>query len=171
MEELKKRALAIARTQIGVCETGRNCGPEVDAYLHAVGLPPGHPWCAAFVVWAYLQAARELQIRKFPLKRTGKVIRLWEAGAGRFGRKTPTVGDIYCHAKDPLNADSAGHCGIVSAVRADGSFSGIEGNTSEDGSREGRVVWENHRGPQYANLGFLDVAHEVTLRIRRPRLV
>jgi len=46
--------ISIARSQIGVREaTGRNDGPQVEAYLHTTGLPPGHPWCAAFISWVF----------------------------------------------------------------------------------------------------------------------
>lgn len=167
MQELKDRALLIARTQIGVQERGKNTGPEVDAYLHAVHLPPGLPWCAAFVIWCYVAAARELGVRKVPLPRVGKVTRLWAACIGRYGHLwPPTVGDIYCHADDPTDPESTGHCGIVTAVRFD-SFTGIEGNTNRTGSREGDSVWEHRRPRSYANLGFIDVSHEITVRLPR----
>lgn len=166
--DLKTRALVIAQTQIGVRETSRNSGPEVDGYLFAVGLDPGNPWCAAFVIWAYGQAATELKIREQLLPRTGKVTRLWQKASGRYGRRFPSVGDIYCHATDPKLLESPGHCGIVVRIHADGSFTGVEGNTNSSGSRAGDCVWQNRRKLEYANLGFLDVTREDTVRITRP---
>lgn len=167
-EQLKTRALAIAQTQIGVREKTRNSGPEVDAYLFSVGLDPGNAWCAAFVIWAYEQAARELKIVHMPLPRTGKVTRLWQKSAGRFGRRFPAVGDIYCHATDINVLDSPGHCGIVVRLHPDGAFTGIEGNTNSTGSRAGDCVWQNRRALDYVNLGFIDVTRDDTVRITRP---
>jgi hypothetical protein len=166
--DLKARALVIAQTQIGVRETSRNSGPEVDEYLRAVGLDPGNAWCAAFVLWAYAKAARELKIGQFPLPRTGKVVRLWQKASARYGRKYPSPGDIFCHATDLTVIDSPGHCGIVIRTHADGSFTAVEGNTSSTGSREGDCVWQNRRTLAYANLGFLDITREDTVKILRP---
>jgi hypothetical protein len=167
-EELKAHALTIAQTQLGVRETSRNSGPEVDAYLFAVGLDPGQAWCAAFVVWCYMRAASELRIRSMPLPRTGKVTRLWHMSANRFGRDWPSVGDIYCHATDLKILDSPGHCGIVVRVHPDGSITGIEGNTNEAGSHDGVCVGPNRRAPAYVNLGFIDVTRDDTVKILRP---
>jgi hypothetical protein len=168
LEALKGRALLIAKTQIGVQERGgKNTGPEVDAYLDAVFLPPGQNWCCAFVVWAHVIAAMELHVTKLPFPRTGKVTRLWQATNTRFGKRwPPAVGDIYCHATDPLDPDSTGHCGLVTAVHAN-AFTAIEGNTNREGSRTGDSVWEHPRPRAYANLGFIDISHEITVRIRR----
>lgn len=165
---LKARALVIAKTQIGVRETAHNSGPEVDAYLFAVGLYPGQAWCAAFVIWSYSQAARELGIHDLPLPRTGKVTRLWQKTAGRFGRRYPAVGDIYCHATDLQTVDSPGHCGIVTKIHPDGSITGVEGNTNSGGGREGDCVWMNPRKLDYVNLGFIDVTRDDTVNIKRP---
>jgi hypothetical protein len=163
--ELKARAVVIAKSQLGVQERGgRNTGPEVDAYLLAVGLQPGQPWCCAFVLWCYLQAASELG-EPMPLRRTGKVTRLWDSSAC-FGRQGPSVGDIYCHATDPADRESPGHCGIVVAVRPDGAFTAIEGNTNKAGSREGNSVWSHPRALAFANLGFVDISAESTARPR-----
>jgi hypothetical protein len=168
-ERLRDRARAIAQTQLGVFETGHNTGPEVDMYLKAAGLPPGQAWCAAFVVWCYVQAAKELGIKgPLPIKRTGKVTHLWQAGAARFGTQHPVVGSIYCHATKPKDPESPGHCGIVTIVHPDGAITGIEGNTNANGSRAGNCVWENTRHPWYVTLGYLDVGSEITAKIRRP---
>lgn len=168
LHDLKARALIIAQSQIGVRETSRNSGPEVDAYLFAVGLDPGNAWCAAFAIWAYIQAARELGIKELPLPRTGKVTRLWQKSSGRYGRRFPAVGDIYCHATDLHVLDSPGHCGLVVRTHADGSFTAVEGNTNSSGSRDADSVWQNRRELSYANLGFIDITREDTVKITRP---
>lgn len=168
LHELKARALAIAQSQIGVRETSRNSGPEVDAYLFSVGLDPGNAWCAAFVLWAYFRAAAELRAHDVPLPRTGKVTRLWQKCAGRYGRRYPAIGDIYCHATDLKTLDSPGHCGIVVRIHVDGSITGVEGNTNSGGGREGDCVWQNRRTLDYVNLGFIDITREDTVKILRP---
>ena len=58
---LGAQALQVAITQIGVMEKpkGSNSGPEVDAYLASVGLPPGLPWCMAFNNFCVQKAARD----------------------------------------------------------------------------------------------------------------
>jgi hypothetical protein len=160
---LKARALEIAKTQIGVQERGgRNTGPEVDAYLLAVGKGPGFSWCAAFIVWCYAKAARELSYPGLPIRRTGKVTRLWRTSSGRYGGRAPSVGAIFCHASDPDDPESPGHCGLVVAIHNDGTFTSIEGNTNREGSRDGDSVWQHRRPLTYANLGFLDVARDVS---------
>lgn len=40
--------IAHARSFLYVRETAPNEGPEVDGWLHRLGLPPGKSWCAAF---------------------------------------------------------------------------------------------------------------------------
>lgn len=42
-------------SQVGVREHDGNTGPQVEAYLQAVGLGPGYPWCAAFIAWVHQQ--------------------------------------------------------------------------------------------------------------------
>lgn len=164
---LRDRALVIAHTQVGRREQGgKNTGPEVDAYLRAVGLPPGHPWCAAFAVWCYQEAAKALG-QPMLLARTGKVSRLFLRMRERYGRATPVIGAIYGHAKDPADPESKGHCGIVIALTRT-SFWAIEGNTNDRGSTDGTEVCERPRKMSYANLGFLDLGSENTVRIRPP---
>jgi len=76
---LALRALAIARSQLGVLEDplGSNCGPQVDQYLKSVNLNPGYEWCQAFVYWCFREAARQLGVG-MPLPKTARVIEHWE---------------------------------------------------------------------------------------------
>jgi len=48
--------LDTAITFLGVQDDGTNRGPEVNRFLRSVSLPPGNPWCAAFVSYC-LQSA------------------------------------------------------------------------------------------------------------------
>jgi hypothetical protein len=43
-------------SQLGVTEaTGRNDGPQVEAYQRVTGNRRGDAWCASFVAWCYKQ--------------------------------------------------------------------------------------------------------------------
>lgn len=129
-------ALKVAATQIGVSEKprGSNDGPEVRQYLAAVKLGPGYAWCMAFVYWCVAQACRDLH-QVNPLLQTGGVLRQWnERPALRV--TTPRPGDVFVMEF----AKGQGHTGFVEAVLADGTIRTIEGNTNDDGSREGYEV-------------------------------
>ena len=56
------RAAADALANVGVTEEGENRGKWVETYLRTVGLPPGSPWCAAFVRFRFEQAAAALKL-------------------------------------------------------------------------------------------------------------
>lgn len=56
-------ALEVARAalaNVGVTETGENRGVAVETYQRAAGIPPGSPWCAAFVRYRFEAAAEKL---------------------------------------------------------------------------------------------------------------
>ena len=79
---LTQAAIDFAVTQIGVMEEpmGSNSGPEVDAYLAAVGLKPGFAWCVAFTHYCYKKATEELGIAN-PHIRTAGVLEHWNKAA------------------------------------------------------------------------------------------
>jgi len=125
--------IEIANNELEVRElTGRNDGPRVEAYLSAVQLKKGDPWCAAFVSWVYKQAG-------FPRPRTG-----W----------SPALFPIFRLARSALPGDVIGiyfpqlkriaHVGIVTQQRGKWIYS-IEGNTTEQGNREGQGVFKKVR--------------------------
>ena len=57
------RAAADALANVGVTEEGENRGKFVEAYQRAVGIPPGSPWCAAFVRFRFEAAAKAMEVR------------------------------------------------------------------------------------------------------------
>lgn len=157
--DLQARALNVAIGEIGTTESGgNNRGPRIERYLRAVGLPPGQPWCAAFAVWCYGEAWRQLAMEgALMLPKSGKVTRLWRRTRPEWRTQKPAPGAIYCHATDPNDPESTGHCGIVWRPSENGLLVGIEGNTDDGGSREGDGVLVKHRNPSYVNLGYIDV--------------
>ncbi len=159
LPELRDAARRVAIGEIGTREQGgANRGRRVEEYLAAAKLPPGQPWCAAFVIWCYQRAAEAGGWRS-PLPAIGHVghfFRRIEPWAPHWISHIPTIGAIACHQKDPTDPDSAGHTGIVLAVEG-GTVMTVEGNSNSTGSREGVEVVENHRPLSYWSLGFIDV--------------
>lgn len=137
-EDERNKLLGIARTEIGVREkTGCNDGERIEAYLNAVGLRKGAPYCAAFVCWVFKQAG-------YAEPRTGWSPALFPDGVlvksvvpGRvssglvFGLYFPSLKRIA-------------HCGFVEQLKGDW-FTTIEGNTNLPGSREGDGVYRRLR--------------------------
>ena len=146
---LSARALDIAATQIGVREKGSsNSGPEVDKYLKSVGLNPGFAWCMAFVYWCYNQAAQESGVKNF-LIRTAGVLHQWN-------EQQPIRKIVLDKVlKDPAiiqpgavfimdYGKGTGHTGLVEKIHG-AWIDTIEGNTNDEGSREGYEVCRRTR--------------------------
>ena len=136
---LSEKTLEIALSQEGVSEKpkGSNSGPEVSGYLKSVGLIGAYPWCMSFVYWCVQQAADDLGIKN-PLVRTGGVMRQWnETTCRKIPIQSSAIkpGDIFI-MRFP---GGLGHTGFIVEVK--GSLvKTIEGNTNDDGSREGYEV-------------------------------
>ena len=144
MNTLAQKTLSIAISNEGVSENpkGSNSGPEVDIYLKSVGLKKGNPWCMAFVYWCVNTACKELDMPN-PLIRTGGVLRQWnETILRKYPARATAVkpGDIFIMEF----GHGTGHTGIVEKV-AGGMIYTIEGNTNDDGSREGYEVARRQR--------------------------
>lgn len=137
---LSKKALSIAATQLGIRETGNNTGKDVEKYLKSVGLPGGHPWCMAFVVWCFEQSAASLKT-KSPLLRTGGVLDQWNRVPAKYKKSAPSVGSIFIMS----TGGGKGHTGIITKVFPNGTFTAIEGNSNSNRSREGVKVVTNTR--------------------------
>jgi lysozyme family protein len=161
---LLERALAVASSQVGVREVplGSNRGPQVDQYLNAVG--PGllgEPWCMAFVYWCFAQAAAALNVPN-PAPRTAGVKRSWQMAQTLPGAKIVTAAEA---ATDPSlvmpgmvfyidTGQATGHAGFVADV-VGGTLVTIEGNTNDDGSREGIGVFtRSQRKIKDISIGF-----------------
>lgn len=136
MQTLGIAALQTAQSQLGVTEKpkGSNAGPEVEIYLKSVGLGKGYSWCMAFVFWSVLQASVKLKVTN-PLKKTGGVLAQFNA-CKHLIVKTPMPGYIFIMDF----GHGVGHTGFVSQVFKNGTIETIEGNTNDDGSREGYEV-------------------------------
>lgn len=139
--------VAAANAFVGFNEQGGdNRGQVVERFLAQVNQPPGQPWCAAFVyhVGYHSHYDSSTKISTWPLPATASCQELFHV-ARMHGvlRDEPEVGDVFL-----LYSKREGryaHTGIVTGVD-DPDRAGIrdvhvcitiEGNTNDDGSREG----------------------------------
>ena len=148
LAKISDRMVNLAYQEIGVHEVnGSNCGVRVDQYKAATWLDAnkGWPWCAAFICWLVMEATKNEKTH-FKRPRT--------AGAGDFENWANKQGTSV-NLKKPHNDDiKAGdivvftfsHIGLaVSGVNKDGMVETIEGNTNDEGSREGGSVLKKER--------------------------
>lgn len=147
---LQQKALEFAQSQVGVEEAPghKNTGKDVEKYLAAVGLGPGLSWCMAFMYWCHLQAADAMG-RKVLMFKTGGVLEQWRQRKDKYRALTPIPGDVFIMDF----GKGTGHTGIVEKVEDDVIHT-IEGNTNDDGSREGYEVCRRTR-PRNKILGYL----------------
>jgi hypothetical protein len=151
-DQLRALALKMAQAQVGQSEEpkGSNSGRMVNEYLRSVGLPPGNAWCQAFVYWCYAEAARCLKLLN-PVAHSGSVAECWHKAPQKLlvgvARQNPTIikpGWQFIL----LFANNTGHTGIIERVEAAGAetiLHTIEGNSNNDGSRDGYAVVRHTR--------------------------
>lgn len=148
---LRLLAVDMAALAVGVKETTRNSGPEIDEWLRMVNQPPGQPWCAAFIFAIFAKAARKLGLEN-PVPRTASSQRIWKLSEPYTRDSNPRAGYVYVLRHN----DSHGHVGIVEHVEDDGTIVEISGNTfTAGGGRAGDSV-ARHRGqPEVVHGGTL----------------
>ncbi len=152
--ELAKTALNIALSQNGVKEVprGSNSGPEVEIYLRSVGLGKGYAWCMALIYWSVMVASKKLKVTN-PLVKTAGVLRQWNEIPDKYKVKSnPQPGDIFIMDF----GKGAGHTGFIVEVLPNGKAKTFEGNTNDDGSREGYEACYKTR-PLTAFKGFIRI--------------
>lgn len=150
---LAEKALEIALSQVGVQEVprGSNRGPQVDEYVRSVGLDPAgkYAWCVALMYWCFKQAA-EAMGRPNPLPRTGGVHDMFNKAKGKYQVRMAMPGDLVFMDF----GNGKGHVYMVERVSKAGNHS-VEGNTNDDGSREGYEVCKRIRPMTGRILGIL----------------
>lgn len=125
--------IEVAQSQVGFCEQGgNNKGLHVAKYLRSVGLGEGYAWCSAFVVWVLNVCDVEHSINAWSPTAVSRNV-IWQQGKG----DKPNPGDVF-----GIYYNSKGRVGHVGFVKSWGSkyVETIEGNTNEQGSREGDCV-------------------------------
>jgi hypothetical protein len=128
-------------SQIGVREKGINSGVEVEMYLAAAGLGKGNPWCASFVAWTFKQCTN-IKVKSagwvpswFPKNKL--IFRRGELNV-RPAQSGDLIGIWFA------NKNRLAHIGFYQKESGDFTIS-VEGNTNEEGSREGDGVYRKRR--------------------------
>lgn len=155
---LAEKAVEIICSQDGVVEhpLGSNRGPEVDRYLRAVGLDPGHAayaWCAALVSWGVVEAAKA--VGGPPRFHTGPgALNLLRLNAAlQIEDPEPNCVFVIDHG------GGQGHAGVVLRVDAQDPelLDTFEGNTDASGSRTGgQAMFRTRRRDEVA--GYVRIA-------------
>jgi len=141
----------IASKYIGTQEQpiGSNRGPLIDRWNTNVNAPIGSFWCASFVSGVAFEWETKSGL-DWPLCFSADCD-VWLAVAKKHGvlHRTPMAGDIALLVKTLSNGrQDAFHIGIVEGRADDGTWMSIEGNSNNNGSRNGYEV--AHR-PLYKN--------------------
>ncbi len=146
MSKLIEAVLAKAVSQLGVREVGRsNTGKEVNAYLQRAGCSPGNPWCAAFVYWCLDEGCKAAGVAN-AMVRTAYCpsVESWGKQHGVYRSSGPQRGDQFLTYSTVDGVYRASHTGLVTEVSGS-TVRTIEGNTNDDGSREGYEVCRRSR--------------------------
>ncbi len=124
---------------------GDNFGPAVEFFQKLGEIRPGQPWCAAFV-----NACAEIACAKKNVWSPLEVVPLEgfvqsyydQAKLKGWLRDRPGIGDLFMvwHRRKNRYA----HIGIVARTTTNG-FLTIEGNSNDEGSRQGYEVAQNFR--------------------------
>ena len=135
------RLIEVARQTIGWREESGNSGPVVDKILATVGLEgTGSPWCAAWVVYIGDEAFGKKD-NPFPRSAWSPDFvksPKWDRGRGQTPDRADAFGIYFQSLK------RVAHTGIIEKVEGKWAVT-IEGNTNDDGSREGDGVYRKRR--------------------------
>lgn len=152
--------VAAARRSLGVRERAPNSGPEIDAWLREVGLPPGSQWCAAAVSHWMLEASRATG-RPAPIKGAGAAKQLLQnfraagraldASQARAAALAPGTVLVWDRS-DPPGSGFQGHTAIVELDAGD-HWRTVEGNTANDDVRR---IQRRKDDPRFLGAGLVD---------------
>ena len=142
---------------------GPNCGPWVRLYMQG-NQGASYPWCAGFVSFILKQAAGIMKV-SMPLKYTyscdtlaaqamakGSFVSEKDLARGKVSKTAMSGGSIFLRRRTKNDWE---HTGLVMSFGEE-TFGTIEGNTNDDGSREGFEVCE--RTQAYASKDFIKIA-------------
>ncbi len=153
-----EKIASIALSKVGVRESGgSNKGAALQEFFDSDWYDPngakdgddGYAWCAAFVCWVVRKALAEAGIAKsetFQRPRTPSAwgFEEWCRGVDRTAMlKKPPLGDVK---RGDIIIFKFSHIGIaLSGPDEKGLIQTVEGNTNEEGSREGDGVYKKNR--------------------------
>lgn len=173
MSELSKAALEVAISQIGKEENPRGSnwgktGDPVPMYLKSVGINFPASWCMAFVYWCACEAVKKVVaagtakwinvLQSYnPLYKTGGVLSQWQHILPEFkvpAGEDPQPGDVGIMD----HGHGLGHTFIVEYFdKAKNELHTVEGNTNDEGVREGYEVCRRIRKNQKPIIGFIRI--------------
>ena len=134
-----KEVAEIYTAEIGVRErTGTNDGERVEMYLRAANLGRGNPWCAAFVTWTFKQAKVPAVVSGYSPSWFPKKNVIYQNRKGE-PRQADVFG-IYFASKGRI-----AHVGFIDEWGTGSHCVTVEGNTNDEGSREGDGVYRKRR--------------------------
>ena len=126
--------------EVGVREQGANRGERVEHYLASVGFGPGYAWCTGFVSWCFQQAGVKAPKSAWVPSYAVKQNIIYQRG--KFVRQLPQPGDVFMIWYSRLKRPA--HIGFVEIWENKWVVT-VEGNTNDDGSREGNGVYRKRR--------------------------
>lgn len=152
--KLKEHILAVAKTQLGVCEKpkGSNRGAQISEYNKSTGMDSTlwGAWCASYVCWVVMKAveAATLEGAKFTFNRPKTLgafkLQDWSLRQDN-STATRVAPGVDIEAGDIIIL-KVSHTGFAtSKPNAKGYFTTNEGNTNDAGEREGYEVCERTR--------------------------
>jgi hypothetical protein len=154
-----RELILIAEGEVGTMEVplGSNRGPKIKQYLNSVGLNEGNPWCASFIYYCAQKAASKLG-NPNPVYKTGGCLSHWNNTTGikvkakdaQDNVSLVKVGSIFIMD----HGGGKGHTGIITS-REGGFINTIEGNSNDNGSREGLGVFTLQRKITNISKGFI----------------
>jgi len=129
---------------------GQNRGPWVRLYMHG-NEGQAWAWCAGFACFCLKQACDSLQV-EMPIEASFSCDSLAHSAKNKrifVGHESARPGSLFLVRNTPTDWT---HTGIVVRVDAE-TFRTIEGNTNDDGNREGYEVCARTRG--YGKMDFI----------------
>lgn len=132
----------VYESQVGVRESGQNCGEQVSKYLAHVGLDCGYAWCVAFTAWAYGQVGVDNPKSAWSPDYFRDSDTIWTRGEQSYDNFPSEKGNmfgIYFRSKERI-----AHGGFIDGTKGNRVIT-VEGNTNDEGSREGDGVYKKWR--------------------------
>lgn len=148
-----EKLIEVARKDLGKKEKPGNTGfedPELEKAMKAVGWSPGWAWCASIQekwIWEAFPNLKNQVNGYFVPSATATFRNLKNAGYPVSMEPKEGALVFWQRMKDGV-PQWQGHAGVVSRVVSSKEFYSIEGNTNEQGSREGTHVLEKFRTVQ-----------------------
>lgn len=151
----RRKIVKFSESLKGQTEIARNAGftnREFERLMGEVGWKPGDAWCVYFVKLVWYNMAPEYLKKKILSKVSGSTWQTWENLKGDANFKIsaiPMAGDMaiwrmYKNGEPTWD----GHAGIVKKLGY-GTFTTVEGNTTNKGGDEGYIVAEKTRPIDY----------------------